>query len=131
MLILIRKRHYSGCNLAAKWAEGMNKVAGTWVEVDTKFLFSNQFNTVDGVGTDQGLRVMASDVEAIKDDMRPYRKICRWCHNHSPHVAKKCWKCGKEDHFERLTPKKKKLKHSLGKITFTESEPVDAIKGIS
>ena len=131
MQVLIENRKFHNIPFVNRsWADTMDSIAGTWIEVDTKYLFPASFNGI--VNTELGLiNIPWRYVKEIKDDMRPYRKICRWCHNHSPHVAKKCWKCGKEDHFERLTPKKKKLKHSLGEITFTESSKSDTIRGIS
>lgn len=98
MQILIRKGKWH--TYYTPYNDRMERIAGRWVEVDTTYLFKDQFNTKNC------LRIMLRDVEAIKDDMRPFRKICNWCNNHSAHVDKKCWKCGKSDHFERLTPKR-------------------------
>ena len=98
------KTYYSMLNNNKDWVDKMNTVAGKWIEVDTEYLFSDQFNTPAGDGQGSGLRILLKDIEAIKDDMRPYRKICRWCHHHSALVDKKCCHCGKTEYFERLIP---------------------------
>ena len=50
----------------------MNALAGTWVEVETDFLFKDQFNVKD-------LRIYLHNVDEIRDDMRRYRKQCLHC----------------------------------------------------
>lgn len=47
------------------WCEGMEAIAGHFVPVDTEFLFENQFNTPDGTGTVDGMRVMALEIDAV------------------------------------------------------------------
>jgi hypothetical protein len=51
--------------LCGEWCKGMEAVAGHFVPVDTEFPFANQFNTPDGTGTVDGLRVMAREIDAI------------------------------------------------------------------
>lgn len=52
---------------------------GRVLEVDTKYLFDNQFNTKPGEGSDNGMRVMMASVAEVIDDERPNRKKCEHC----------------------------------------------------
>lgn len=92
-------------------------LAGQWVEVDTDFLFSNQFNTVpmiDGNGNPcNGFRVMESDVIGVRNDMREGRARCYWCGKHSIFAGKlseiketECVHCEKSGYLKDLTPRK-------------------------
>ncbi len=131
MQVLIENRkNFRGPGVSPIWAAIMESIAGTWIEVDTKYLFKTSFNGI--VNTDLGIcDIPLRYVSEIKDDMRRYRKRCSWCGNHCALVEKKCPTCKKDDYFQRFFPQKKKLKHSLGTITFTESNPTNSIKGIS
>lgn len=51
------ERIWSG--LGRKWAEGMRKAKGQWLDVETEFLFDSQFNVKD-------IRVMVSHIDGIK-----------------------------------------------------------------
>ena len=94
------------------YRQKINEVAGCWLEVDTKFLFSDQFNTVSGKHPGNNLRIMLRNVAEIKNDIRINRKFCRWCNHHSPINAKSCINCNNSDHFEEFFYKK--VKH--GKV---------------
>jgi len=98
MRILIKDQLYYG---NTPWAETMNLTRGQWVEVNTEFLFKDQFNTYD-------VRVMLRYVDAIEDDMRRYRKRCSWCGHHSALVSRRCEYCKHDDHFERFFPHRNK-----------------------
>ena len=105
MQILIKDKSFFGLGIAANWAMAMNKIAGQWVDVETKFLFKSSFNVnVPGFG---GIGVSIHDIDDVKDDIRRYRKICWWCKKHSALVTKTC-SCGRSDHFDRFFPKGKK-----------------------
>lgn len=45
----------------------------TWVDIDTAYLFNNQYNTADGK------RIFDKDVAAIRDDARRGMGKCRYC----------------------------------------------------
>lgn len=45
----------------------------TWVDIDTTYLFENQYNTVDGK------RIFDQDIKAIQDDARAGMGKCRHC----------------------------------------------------
>ena len=48
---------------ADSYRKKLQKLAGQWVEVETKYLFQDQFNTAE-------LRVMSRNVADIQDDIR-------------------------------------------------------------
>lgn len=65
-----------------KWAETLEKVQGQTLEVETEWLFRDQFNTAPIPGiSENGLRLMAADVSEVIDDMRPGKFFCRYCHH--------------------------------------------------
>ncbi len=47
--------------------------SGEWVEIDTAYIFNNQYNTVDGK------RIFDQDIKRIVDDVRPGLGRCRYC----------------------------------------------------
>lgn len=47
--------------------------SGAWVEIDTAYLFTDQYNTVDGK------RIFDRDIKRIEDDARPGFGKCRYC----------------------------------------------------
>jgi len=77
----------------------LEQVQGQWLEVETKFLFADQFNTgpIPGV-SESGLRLMIGDVDAIENDVRPGRQRCQWRGAQSP-VGGPCSKCNRDDHL--------------------------------
>ena len=58
----------------------LHKVEGRWVEVDTEYLFTSQFNTkpIPGI-TESGLRIYGGDVDIIENDERIGRSRCGYC----------------------------------------------------
>ena len=57
-----------------EFADMLRAVQGQWLEVETDWLFRDQFNTVPIPGvTENGLRVMVSDIDEVEDDVRPGR----------------------------------------------------------
>lgn len=65
----------------------LHGVAGTWLNVETEHLFNNQYNTGK-------FRVMDCDIQAIKDDIRPFKSKCGYCGT----VVNKGEKCNKYRH---------------------------------
>jgi hypothetical protein len=96
-----------GSSQASSYRQKLGEAAGCWVEVDTKYLFNDQFNVTDGNHPGANLRVMLRNVAEIKNDVRVNRKFCRWCHHHSPIKAKACINCKHDDYFEDFFPRKK------------------------
>jgi hypothetical protein len=111
----------------SSWAAVLRLLAGRTLQIDTKFLFRNQLNT-EGLPAEDVESLMAtlSDqagpktrercrraltngirvewwMGAIEGDIRPGRKLCRWCHHHSDVGADACGNCEKSDHFEPLS----------------------------
>lgn len=94
MQILIDVKSFPiGCPQSYK--DKLNELNGTWVDVETEYLFKDQFNTKE-------LRIMARHVKEVKDDIRKYRKRCNYCGRHSALVDKKCKHCNRNDYFENL-----------------------------
>ena len=67
-------------NVNWEWADKLGAIEGKWLNVETEFLFSNQFSTapIPGVSSN-GLRIMAYSVQAIEGDVRSYSMRCEWC----------------------------------------------------
>ncbi len=79
-----------------KWAGTLEQVQGMTLEVETKYLFNDQFNTAPIPGiSENGLRLMADNVAYVIDDIRPGKSICAYCHHWSkaeqvcPHCEQK------------------------------------------
>jgi len=89
------------------YRQKINEVAGCWLEVDTKFLFKDQFNTTSGKHSGADLRIMLRNVAEIKNDVRVNRKFCRYCHHHTRIEDKLCHNCNRDDHFEYFFPQVK------------------------
>lgn len=91
-----------------EWEKMLRAVEGRWLEVETEHLFRDQFNTVPIPGvSDNGMRLMIEDVEAIEDDVRDGVIKCRWCFGYDHDKDGACDKCGKTDHLEPLNPIKR------------------------
>jgi hypothetical protein len=76
---------------------------GKWVEVDTEFLFTDQFNTVvvEGV-TGSGARIDLVDVAEIKDDVRQGLQKCQYCFGYDKNKDGACDRCGKEEYLKAI-----------------------------
>ena len=63
-----------------QWAEILRKIEGKWLEVETKYLFKDQFNTapVPEV-SESGLRIMENCVAEVENDARRELVRCRYC----------------------------------------------------
>lgn len=87
------------------WYEMLKAIEGKTIEVETDYLFVNQYNTVPIPGvSDLGMRIMDRSVERVIDDTRHRYKNCSYCGKKQGIRAKKCRKCGKTD-FNYLTLK--------------------------
>jgi len=65
------------------YAEMLRAVQGAELEVETEYLFADQFNTVPIPGVSaHGLRVMVNVVDAVIDDLRPGRYFTSWSNKH-------------------------------------------------
>lgn len=91
-----------------EWVEALEKVQGQWLEVDTQYLFSNQFNTtpIEGV-SEIGMRIMIEDIDEIQDDVRIGVSKCNWCGGDDRHKPGICGKCGRTDCLQPLLPAKR------------------------
>ena len=103
--------HYSGkgtqyCMPAVtrEYADKITAIQGMTIEVETKYLWGDQFNTapIEGI-SDCGLRILdfkgeLSIIEEIIDDARPSRAMCGSCSRYLREddlVGDPCWWCGK------------------------------------
>lgn len=79
----------------------LEAVQGKWIEVETKHLFSDQFNTVPIPGVSElGMRIMMESVEEIEDDVRIGMKKCYYCGEQTR--DDKCNKCKTAEYLEKL-----------------------------
>lgn len=88
-----------------EFAAMLEKVQGKWIEVETDWLFADQFNTVPIEGVSEtGMRLMSGDVEEIQDDIRVGRIFDRYTHKNYAtinHVPKECFENGREYYLVR------------------------------
>jgi len=76
----VRIKGGASAKYSAQYKTKLLKVEGQWLEIDTDYLFSSQFNTkpIPGIA-DSGMRIYQSDIEAIEDDERIGRSRCGYC----------------------------------------------------
>lgn len=69
MYVRIWKNAYiwAGSFNSSKLSQFLKNSVGKWIEVDTKFLFNNQYNTIDGY------RLYDAHIDAVKNDARKYK----------------------------------------------------------
>lgn len=115
-----------------------------WVEIDTKCLFHNQYNTTEECGN---RRIFDRDIEEIQDDARIGKGVCKYCgkivekgkerEHYEQEKNKKCsllesdkcfWK-RKKIISQKYTPLKKET--SCTGNTFTEVESVETVTEFS
>lgn len=84
------------------WAEMLEQIEGKFVEVETEYLFKDQFNTVPiPKVSESGMRIMESSVELVIDDIRPQKMSCHWCDKVSD-KGLSCEHCGKKRYLVYL-----------------------------
>lgn len=71
MQIKIKKNAYILSNVSEK-REWLMANEGQWIEVETDYLFKNQYNTAE-------YKIWDSMVEAVRDDARMNKGKCRYC----------------------------------------------------
>lgn len=89
-----------------EFARMLEAVQGQVLEVETRFLFRDQYNTapIPGV-TDLGLRIMDAWVAEVIDDIRPQKIRCQWCgkiSDASEGFLDICIHCGKSEYIQRF-----------------------------
>jgi stalled ribosome alternative rescue factor ArfA len=82
-----------------EWAALLEKLQGMTLEVETDFLFRDQFNVGPVPGISEGLRIMNNSVAEVIDDVRNGKMRCQWCGKCSD-VADVCPHCGKSEYRE-------------------------------
>lgn len=88
-----------------EWEEMLKKVEGQWLEIETDWLFADQFNTapIQGVST-LGMRIMASSVEEIRDDIRPGMYHDRWTNKSYTEIPEECTVGERRKYLYRFAP---------------------------
>jgi len=89
-------------NFNGQWYDTLKSIAGMEIEVETEYLFNNQFNTVPIRGVSKlGLRIMAYCVEYVVNDARiKINKMkCGWCGKVTV-IGKICPYCNKNEYLE-------------------------------
>ena len=91
-----------------EWYLLLKKIEGKIIEVDTQYLFKDQFNTIPipEISKD-GLRIMENLVEKVINDQRPNYYRCNWCGHKTPKTSPECENCGKSEYLEDLYPRSK------------------------
>lgn len=83
------------------------KVEGQWLEIETDFLFADQFNTgpIPGV-SENGMRIMAPDVEILEGDIRPGRIFDSYTNKHhaADAIPAECLTPERLQYLEVFTP---------------------------
>jgi len=84
------------------WMKTLDKISGKILEVETEYLFSDQYNTVaiEGV-SENGLRVMEELVDEVINDKRKGKARCGWCGT-TTDATKPCSKCEKTEYLEKF-----------------------------
>lgn len=100
MKVLIKKGGHLRGFSEMGWAKAMKEIEGKWVEIDTRYLFNNQYSTVGVRHASNGLRITEDDIVDIVDDARVGRSICNWCNRNCPSDFMFCPHCGKADRLE-------------------------------
>jgi len=84
------------------WSAVLSKIEGKTLEVETKHLFKDQYNTVPIPGvSDKGLRVMHCDVEEVIGDIRLGMARCSYC-GLTTVQGESCSKCGEMSYLEPI-----------------------------
>lgn len=101
----IIKNYQNGSDLFLddpEFAEILEALAGKTLEVDTEYLFRDEFDLkpIPGVSNDV-IRVFIEDVDEIIDDERIGKAHCELCGETSDSL-KKCTNCGSSDYLEPL-----------------------------
>jgi len=115
----------------------LEQVQGRILEVDTDYLFTDQFNTVPIPGvSNNGMRIMDDLVEEVIDDERIGSFRCQYCgkwwHPESDEIPEICPFCNEKGYISPLdgkTPQKKETRPPLFKMLERE-KPASPDSGI-
>lgn len=91
-----------------EWVDNIIQISGEEIEVETEFLFADQFNTVPIPGVSNiGLRLMADYIEEVIDDERVGKQKCEHCSHVSSRSEKACPECGRKEWLKVFVGSKK------------------------
>lgn len=87
---------------SSSWYEKLILIEGKVLEVDTEYLFKDQFNTkpIKNI-SELGMRIEQDLVDEVIDDERPGKARCNWCGKVSLKTDV-CTCCGKTGHLEKF-----------------------------
>lgn len=88
-----------------RYKKMLEQIEGKVVDIDTTYLFKDQFNTapIPGV-SEQGLRLTLHEVDQVIDDARPGKGRCNYCGATVPACERSdacpnCGRCGYVENF--------------------------------
>ena len=95
-----------GMGFRQEWYDMLGKIQGMTLEVETNYLFMDQFNTVPIPGISKnGIRATAYMVESVIDDVRHSKNKCGWCgHHQEKSEGAECLHCHKSEYLKSLLP---------------------------
>jgi len=96
---------YRNFAYSKSWEHILYKIAGKKLEVDTTYLFKDQYNTPPLKDiSDLGLRIMENLVEYVEGDIRPAYNRCNYCGKKSlkSKSIEGCPHCKKTEYLESL-----------------------------
>ena len=87
----------------SEWLSKLKAIEGKIIEVETKHLFKDQYNTVTIPGvSEQGMRIMDQSVEEVIGNVRIGKAKCRYCFNVIDSEETVCSSCGEEGFLEKF-----------------------------
>lgn len=88
-----------------EYGEQLVYLEGKWIDVDTRFLFKDQFNTapIPNVANN-GVRIPIEYVDEIEDDERINHNRCSYCGYKTLIFEKQCHNCLRTEYLEPLRP---------------------------
>ena len=128
----IYKKDINYAQYSRDFYKKLQAMQGQLLEVDTKYLFNDQFNTVDSEETGTGCRIMGTWVEKVIDDARVGSFRCNWCgkwwHPEEPEPKpSECPYCKKTEYIFALDrPEEEQLRERRVSRAplFTKPEPL-------
>ena len=87
-----------GLGYSQEWFDMLGKIAGQTLEVETEYLFMDQFNIAPIPGVSETvIGALGYMVESVIDDVRHSINKCLWCGNQQEKdLGNTCLNCGKE-----------------------------------
>lgn len=85
-----------------KWYKILKAIEGKEIEIETEYLFKDQFNTIPIKDiSENGIRIMMRYVDYVIDDIRYNKMKCRYCGT-TQDISEKCIKCNDNKYIEKF-----------------------------